>query len=154
MSVPRARMAHLGRDESGSALIEVAVASPVLLMLVFGILQFGVVMNANVTLNDAVRVASRNLALSRGTPDPCSTTATKLRNAALDFTPANIGITITVNGSSFGPSSAPSCAGQGTTMTAGADAVVQATYPCSAVVYGVDYMPGCTLRARTTVRIE
>ncbi len=140
--------------ESGSALIEVALVSPLLLLMVFGIIQFGVVMNTNVTLNDSVRVASRTLALMRGNADPCGATATKLRNAAQGFTAGNIAISITVNGATFGPSWSPTCAGQGTTMTSGADAAVQATYPCSATVYGIDFIPGCTLRSRTTVRVE
>ena len=145
---------QLVTGESGSALIEVAVISPILLMMVFGIVQFGVVMNSNVTLNDSVRVASRTLALTRGTADPCATTATKLRNSAQGFTPGNINITVTVNGNAYGPSWSPSCAGQGATMTSGADAIVQATYPCAAVVYGVNDIHGCTLSARTTVRVE
>ncbi|MGC4085780.1 MAG: 3-hydroxyacyl-CoA dehydrogenase NAD-binding domain-containing protein [Vicinamibacterales bacterium] len=140
--------------EKGSALVEVAVVSPVLLLMVFGIVQFGVVMHTNVTLNDAVRVGSRNLALMRGNADPCAATATKVRNAAQGFTTANISMTVTVNSTNYGPSATPSCAGQGATMTSGADASVQATYPCSAIIYGINFIPGCTLRARTTVRVE
>lgn len=140
--------------ESGSALIEVAVVSPVLLMMVFGILQFGVVMNTNVTLNDAVRVASRTLALTRGIPDPCATSATKLKNVAQGFTTANLNITVRVNGNTYGPSTSPTCSGQGVLMVSGADASVEATYPCAAVIYGVDYIPSCRLRASTTVRAE
>lgn len=150
-SIGRSRLAT---GEAGSALIEVAVVSPILLMMVFGIVQFGLIMNTNVTLNDSVRVASRTLALTRGSADPCATTATKLRNAAQGFTAGNISITVTVNSTNYGPSWSPSCSGQGTTMVSGADAVVQATYPCAAVIYGVNYMPGCTLSARTTVRVE
>lgn len=123
-------------------------------MMVFGVLQFGVVMNTNVTLNDAVRVSSRTLALTRGTPDPCATAVTKLKNVAQGLTTASLDITVTVNGTAYGPSNSPSCSGQGTLMVSGADASVQATYPCTAVVYGIDYLPSCRLRAMTTVRAE
>ena len=152
--IRRSVSSRLVTGEAGSALIEVAVVSPVLLMMVFGILQFGVVMNTNVTLNDAVRVSSRTLALTRGTPDPCATAVTKLKNVAQGFTTASLNITVTVNGTAYGPSNSPSCSGQGTTMVTGADAAVEATYPCTAVIYGVDYMPSCRLRAKTVVRVE
>lgn len=130
------------------------MVSPVLMMMVFGILQFGLVMNNNVTLNDSVRVASRTLAMTRGIPDPCTTAVTKLKGVAQNLTTANLTITVIVNGTTYGPSNAPGCSGQGTTMVSGADATIEATYPCSAFVYGVNYIPSCTLRSRTTVRVE
>lgn len=148
------RRSQLIRGEAGSALIEVAVVSPVLLMMVFGILQFGVVMNTNVTLNDAVRVASRSLAMTRGVPDPCSTATTKLKNVAQGLTASSLSIRVTVNATAYGFSNSPTCSGQGVLMTSGADATVEATYPCTAVIYGINYMPSCTLRAQTTVRVE
>lgn len=123
-------------------------------MMVFGVLQFGVVMNTNVTLNDAVRVSSRTLALTRGTPDPCATATTKLKSVAQGFTTASLSISVTVNGNTYGPSNSPTCSGQGTLMVSGADAAVDATYPCTAVIYGIDYMPSCRLRARTVMRVE
>lgn len=130
------------------------MAVPVLMLLVFGILQFGLVMNNNVALNDVVRTGARSLSLTRGTADPCSTTATKMRTAAVGLTLANLSFTIMVNGNSYGPQATPSCSGQGVTMTPGADARVTGTYPCSAIIYGIDFIPGCTLTAQTTVRVE
>jgi Flp pilus assembly protein TadG len=141
-------------DRSGSALIEAAVAAPALLLMVFGILQFGNVMHQNIMLNDAVRVGSRSLAVARGSSNPCSTAATKIQNAATGLSLANLSITITVNGNTYGPAANPSCAGVGTSMSTGGDATARATYPCSVIIYGTNFIPGCTLSATTTVRVE
>lgn len=141
-------------SDAGSALIETAMVSPLLLMMVFGVIQFGVVMHTNIGLNDAVRVGSRSLAMMRGTTDPCTTAATKLRSAATGMNLSNLMLTITVNGTAYGPANIPACSGAGTAMVSGADATVRATYPCNAVIYGVNYIPNCTLSAQTTVRVE
>lgn len=141
-------------DESGQALIEVALSAPILLMMVFGILQFGVIMQRYVSLNDAIRSGARALAMTRGTADPCSTAATKTRNGAIGLDLSGLNLTFRVNGSTYGPGLTPSCSGQGVNMTAGADVVASGTYPCSAVIYGINYIPGCTLSAQSTVRVE
>lgn len=150
----RRRRTRAFGSEDGSALVETAMASPILLMMVFGILQFGVVMHTNITLNEAVRVGSRSLALMRGSTDPCTTAANKLRGAATGLNLASLSLTITVEGTSYGPSTVPACSGAGTAMTSGSDATVRATYPCSVVIYGINYIPNCSLSAQTTVRVE
>jgi Flp pilus assembly protein TadG len=134
--------------------LEMAVASPLLLLLVFGLLQFGIVMHSNIIVNDTVRVGSRSLAMMRGNADPCTAAANKMRSAAMGLAVANLSITVTVNNTAYGPATIPSCAGAGATMAAGADATARATYPCSAVVLGTNYIPGCTLSAQTTTRVE
>ncbi|MEQ1729223.1 MAG: TadE/TadG family type IV pilus assembly protein [Vicinamibacterales bacterium] len=141
-------------DERGSVVLEMAVVSPLLLLMVFGLLQFGVIMNSNITLNDAVRVGSRTLATMRGNADPCTATANKMRAAAIGLAVANLSITITVNNTAYGPATIPSCAGAGATMVPGNDATARATYPCSAVILGIDYIPSCTLSAQTSTRVE
>ena len=141
-------------DERGSVVLEMAVASPLLLLLVFGLLQFGVIMHSNIIVNDTVRVGSRSLAMMRGNADPCTAAANKMRSAAMGLAVTNLSITVTVNNTAYGPATIPSCAGAGATMAAGSDATARATYPCSAVVLGVNYIPSCTLSAQTTTRVE
>jgi hypothetical protein len=47
------------RDESGQNLVEFALLLPILLILLMGIMQFGLIFNAYVTLNNAVREGAR-----------------------------------------------------------------------------------------------
>jgi hypothetical protein len=47
------------RDERGQNLVEFALLLPILLILLMGIMQFGLIFNAYVTLNNAVREGAR-----------------------------------------------------------------------------------------------
>ena len=58
------------RSESGQAMVEFAIVAPLLLVLVFGIIQFGIVFNHYMTLTDAVRAGARQAAVSRVLPRP------------------------------------------------------------------------------------
>lgn len=149
-------------DERGNSLIEFTVVLPVLVMLVLGIARFGIAFNNNIVLTDAVRTGARVLAVSRGTSDPCSPAGTKTVAAATSLAAGSLTMTATVyvNGipgtavSRTGTGSVPTCVGQGVLMSAGSDATMLATYPCSIRVFGVNFAPGCTLTAQTTVRVE
>src|SRR6266702_3177253 len=61
------------RDERGQTMTEFAFVLPILLVLLFGIVQFGVIFNNYVTLTDAARTASRKGAVSRNASDPQGT---------------------------------------------------------------------------------
>lgn len=148
------RRLSLARNDSGQALIEVALSAPILLMMVFGILQFGIIMQRYVSLNDAVRSGARALAMTRGSADPCTTAANRLRSGAIGLDLTALNLTFTVNSNTYGPGLTPACSGQGITMTAGAEVMARGTYPCSAVIYGINYIPGCTLTAQSFVRVE
>ncbi len=65
------------KDERGQTMTEFAFVLPFLLVLLFGIIQFGIIFNNYVTLTDAARAASRMGAVSRNASDPkgaCETT--------------------------------------------------------------------------------
>ena len=62
-------------DEKGQALVEFALVIPIFLMLLLGILQFGIVFNNYITLTDAARAGSRVAAVSR--QDSCPTCKAK-----------------------------------------------------------------------------
>jgi hypothetical protein len=53
------RAFHAARDESGQNLVEFALLLPILLLILMGIMQFGLIFNAYVTLNNAVREGAR-----------------------------------------------------------------------------------------------
>ena len=96
--------AHRGDD--GAIAVEFVLILPVLLMLMFGVIQFGRAYNAKVVLTGAVREGARVLAL--GTDDPETVTI----DAAAGLDPA--AITVTTSGDP---------------CTAGDPATVTASYP-------------------------
>src|SRR5256885_16626116 len=58
------------KNERGQTMTEFAFVLPILLVLLFGIIQFGVIFNNYVTLTDAARTASRKGAVSRNSSNP------------------------------------------------------------------------------------
>jgi Flp pilus assembly protein TadG len=96
--------------ERGAAAVEFALLLPVLLMLVFGIIDFGRALNAQITLTQAAREGARLAAL--GQPDVVSRT----QAAAPGLIP--VAVTVTACPAGAGP---------------GADASVTASYSFSFV---------------------
>src|ERR1700755_2522690 len=82
-SIESSRARHLHSDEQGQAMVEIALVLPVLLLVVTGILTFGLAWNNYVTLTEATNVGARALAISRGaTTDPCAVAANAVIAAA------------------------------------------------------------------------
>lgn len=147
------RLLRRALNDSGQALVEAALTLPFLLVVVFGIAQFGITYNHYVMLTDSVRAGARQLSVSRGQANPCSTALNRVYASAPTLTAASLAVTITVNGTAYSGSS-PSCPGQGVLMTGGADVTVRATYPCDLTVFGVNYAPSCSMASQSTVRVE
>jgi Flp pilus assembly protein TadG len=71
---------------------EFALVAPIFVVLLFGIIQFGIIFNHYVTLTDAARAASRKGAVSRQVGDPKGTCEAagyaaggNLKNPGTDF---------------------------------------------------------------------
>lgn len=138
------------RDARGVTAIEFAIVAPVLLAMVFGILQFGIAMNHQMVLTNAAAKGAMTLALSRGTSTPYATTTTAITSAAPSLTAGQITITVKVNGTACATDAACS-----TILVSGHPALVKATYPCDLTVMGVNYAPnGCTLSAETAQLVQ
>jgi Flp pilus assembly protein TadG len=80
------------KSERGQTMTEFALVAPIFVVLLFGIIQFGIVFNNYVTLTDAARAASRKGAVSRNTSDPKGTceaagyaAGSNLKNPGTDF---------------------------------------------------------------------
>ena len=58
------------KNERGQTMTEFAFVLPILLVLLFGIIQFGIAFNNYVALTDAARAASRKGAVSRNASNP------------------------------------------------------------------------------------
>jgi Flp pilus assembly protein TadG len=78
-----------GRDarDRGAAMVEFALLLPMLLLIVFGIIDFGRALNAQITLTQAAREGARLAAL--GQPGVVSRT----QAAATGLSPVNVSVT-------------------------------------------------------------
>ncbi|MGH9157333.1 MAG: TadE/TadG family type IV pilus assembly protein [Acidimicrobiales bacterium] len=107
-SHPRRRGCGHRRDQRGAAMVEFALVLPLLVMLVFGIIEFGRGYNAKITVTAAAREGARLLALG-GTADEVRA---RVRASAPSLDPSLI---------TFNSFTAP--------CTTGATVEVQASYP-------------------------
>jgi len=158
-------------DERGQALLEFAYLLPILLVLLLGMIAFGITLNNYLEMTNGVTGGAQALAISRGqTLNPCTTVSGPVFGATPNLTQSNMLFTITIgpapggSGSSFTLASNtanPTCGAANTTsapasdLTQGAMATVKVTYPCNLKVFGVNFAPsGCTLTAQTAESIQ
>ncbi|HEX9854709.1 MAG TPA: TadE/TadG family type IV pilus assembly protein [Acidimicrobiia bacterium] len=79
------------RSERGAALVEAAIAFPLLLMLVFGIIAFGRAYNTKVTVTHAARESVRVLAIT----GDAGQAETRAEEAATGLDAASLGFSST-----------------------------------------------------------
>jgi Flp pilus assembly protein TadG len=126
-------------NERGQAVVEFAVILPVLLLILFSILQFGIVFNNYIQVTAAAREGARKAAVSRGLGTSGATNAAiaAAKGAAPGLDQSQL--TVTLPGS-------PSFA-------AGTDVTVQVSYPYSINILGQVVGSG-NLTSSTTMRVE
>jgi Flp pilus assembly protein TadG len=122
-------------SERGQSLVEFALALPILVLLLFAVIQFGVAFNNYVTLTDATRAGARKAAVGRRLPNPQSSTITAVRNSATDLKQGDLNVTVS------------------STWEPGADVAVTATYPYTINLLGIPMKTG-RLSSTTTERVE
>jgi len=125
------------RSQRGQAMTEFAIVAPILLLILMGIMQLGVVYNNWVTLTDAARAGARKAAVCRTGCSPDATTAATnaVKSSAANLNLSNLTVTVT------------------STWVQGQDATVSASYPWSINVMGVVVASG-TMTSTTTERVE
>lgn len=128
------RTIELG-SEKGQSLTEFALALPIFVLLLFAVIQFGIVFNNYVTLTDATRAGARKATVGRQLPNPQNAVITAVRNSATDLEQSDLSITVS------------------STWQPGADATVTATYPYSIRLLGLPLKSG-RLSSSTTERVE
>lgn len=133
------------RGEEANALVELAVALPVVMLLITGMITFGLMLNNYLVLSHATDVGARNLALSRGaTTNPCSDAVAVIQSAAPNLASSSLNYTFGIgsgsfsgNSTGFSSTSSTSCSQAGVSdMVAGDNATVTVTYPFQLLVYG------------------
>jgi len=132
--------ALISSREEGAALVELAVAMPVVLLLMTGIFSITIALHQKMVLAEAISAGGRFLAIDRGDTDPCASTATKIYAAAPTFTKSKITLTFTLNGTAY---SGATCSGT-TNMVSGATASVKGSYPCTFGIYNLN-LGSCTI---------
>jgi Flp pilus assembly protein TadG len=76
---------HEGRAQRGQAMVEFVLVLPILLALLIGMAQAGVVYNNWVTLTDAVRAGARKAAVSRTSATRNDDVKTAVKNSAANL---------------------------------------------------------------------
>ena len=94
------------RDEGGQSFVEFALILPVFVLFIAGLLQTGVFFYREVTLNDAVRAASRAAITCRVSPNAPNSPGQVGTNAA-----NGLNVTWTIQNIDTGGSSSGSCQG-------------------------------------------
>jgi Flp pilus assembly protein TadG len=122
-------------SERGQSLVEFALALPILVLLLFAVIQFGIVFNNYVTLTDATRAGARKAAVGRQQSNPVGVCQTAIRNSATDLNQSDL---------------SPSCS---SSWKPGADVNVTATYPYTINLLGIPVKTGL-LSSTTTERVE
>ncbi len=123
------------RSERGQTLTEFALVLPLMVVLLFGIIQFGITFNNYISLTDAVRAGARTATVSRHEEDPVAVTVERVREAATDLNEDDLLIEVE---SSWEP---------------GEQVKVAASYPYSIKVLGVTIKSG-RMNSATTERVE
>ena len=127
---------RLRSDETGQTATEFALVLPVFCLLLFAVIQFGILFNNYLTLTDAVRAGARTAAVSRHEPDPVGAAKARVLSAASDLKVADLSVSVTATGWEHGK-----------------DVTVKASYPYEINLLGFTAASG-RLSSETTERVE
>jgi Flp pilus assembly protein TadG len=133
MRTPRKQ--HRATSEHGQALVEFALVLPVLVLILFAVIQFGVAFNDSLALTDAVRAGARKAAVSRSAPDPAAAAESALRKAAADLDETELAVAVD------------------SSWVRGESVRVHASYPFELSLLGIPVVSG-RLESETTERVE
>ncbi len=114
---------------------EFALVLPLLTLLLFGVIQFGIAFNNYITLTDAVRSGARKGTVAGHLQDPKGAVVTQVRAAATDLKTADLVVDVQ------------------STWESGEDVRVEASYPYSISLLGLVVKKG-RLHSVTTERVE
>lgn len=134
------RSPHRGRArggrESGQAAVEFTLIAPLVFLVLFGIVQFGMLVSDYIGVTAAARAGARVAAVSKSRPNPVQAAIDAARSNAAELDPARMTVTVSP--------AAPWTTGQEVTVTV--------TYPFSFSVMGEGF--GGDLQSSARVRVE
>lgn len=106
------------RSETGQTATEFALVLPVLALILFAIIQFGLVFNDYIALTDATRAGGRKATVSRHDPNRVETVESAVEAAAVDLETAKLDVQVA------------------STWEPGEDVTVTSQYPYSIDLFG------------------
>ena len=131
---------RLHHEQNGQSATEFAIVLPVFCLLLFAVIQFGILFNNYLTLTDAVRAGARTAAVSRLESNPEGVAEARVRSAAGGLDDADDPIVLKVDV-------------KATAWEHGEDVTVEASYPYSINLLGWVAADGM-LTSKTTERVE
>ena len=93
---------RLWQDRRGQSVVEFALVAPVMLLLVFGMIQFGLVLNAELTLTEAVRQGAQIVASggsAQAATEVVLADAPMVQDPSVSVSPSGSQITLSATGS-------------------------------------------------------
>jgi Flp pilus assembly protein TadG len=122
-------------SERGQSMTEFALVLPLMVVLLFGIIQFGLTFNNYISLTDAVRAGARKGAVARHLSDPVGATVDQVQKAGTDLDPADLQIDVQ------------------SSWNTGDQVKVTASYPYAIKLMGITIKAG-RMNSTTTERVE
>jgi Flp pilus assembly protein TadG len=123
------------KNEKGQSMTEFALVLPILALLLFGVIQFGIVFNNYIQLTDAVRAGARKGAVGRHLQNPQGAVIQTVRDASTSLKQSDLNVSVT------------------SSWQQGSDVSVSASYPYSINLLGVVVKSG-RLTSTTRERVE
>jgi Flp pilus assembly protein TadG len=123
------------RNEKGQSMTEFALVLPILALLLFGVIQFGIVFNNYIQLTDAVRAGARKGAVGRHVQNPQGAVIQTVRDASTSLKQSDLNVSVT------------------SSWQQGEDVTVSASYPYSVNLLGVVIKSG-RMTSTTKERVE
>jgi Flp pilus assembly protein TadG len=114
---------------------EFALVLPILVVLLFGVIQFGIVFNNYLQLTDAVRTGARKGAVGRHLDNPQAAVVTSVRDASTGLKQSDLNVSVS------------------SSWRQGEEVAVSASYPYSINLLGVVIKSG-RLTSTTKDRVE
>lgn len=150
-----------GGSERGATAVEFALVLPLLLIIVFGIIDFGRAINAQITITQAAREGARVDSLAGTLNYTVPDIQTRAQAAAIGLNNVNVNVEYSADGV-LADAQAGTCADVTSTSYPNADAVVRVTYkfsfitPVSAIagLFGSSFGSGMTLTATGVMPCE
>ena len=133
-------------NKRGQSVVEFTLVIPILLLVMTGLLSFGLALHNYLVLTNAVNTGAQLLAISRGqTTDPCATAYAAIQGAAPSLS-SGLSLTFVIDGTTY--AAATSCTAGAADMVQGAFVQVTGSYPCS---FGIFEMSNHACKIATQV---
>jgi Flp pilus assembly protein TadG len=82
------------KNQQGQSMTEFALVLPILVFLLFGVIQFGIVFNNYITVTDAVRAGARKGAVGRHLQNPDAAVVQSVRDASNGLKQSDLNVTV------------------------------------------------------------